>query len=324
MPESHDIPRRDACEIEMIELAAWLRAALAEWGRAELVVDAPEFRADRLPGERDATGRRYRNLRMWLDLADGVHAHLQLRPPEARDEHEPWILAFTKRTGELEVHDPNLPAAERYAEGGPFARLYKPDHPGFLLPLLDALGFAAPTSIERVLILGCHDGDELDVLAQHKPQIPASAVTGVDRDHAAVERALSRFPEATFLQADLGEVDQLRRVEGRFDLLLAINVLQSPSLNGPAVLAHFVREHLQPSAGVIVGVPASRFVEGDVTWGARTRNFRETDLSLAVRDLAGHRRYLHQQGFRTRITGRYDLLVTARRSSGTASADSSR
>ncbi|MDZ7708495.1 MAG: hypothetical protein U5J97_11510 [Trueperaceae bacterium] len=93
-------------------------------------------------------------------------------------------------------------------------------------------------------------------------------------------------------------------------------MLQSPDIDGPAVLRTLVRELAAPSGGLVIGLPCSRFRGGEVVWGARTRNFTEVDLSLVVRDLAGHRRYLHQQGYRSRIGGRYDLLLTARRDTG--------
>jgi hypothetical protein len=125
-----------------------------------------------------------------------------------------------------------------------------------------------------------------------------------------LREAAGRFPDARFLRAD---VDALPDDLGRYDQVIAIDVLQGPSVDDRAVLRRLVRSHLRPGGALLLGVPNSRFRGGDVTLGARTRNYAERDLSLVVKDLAAYRRYLHQHGFRTHIGGRYDLLLSATR-----------
>jgi len=296
----------------MHAVVAWLTARLAMHEAVTLTVQDPDTRPEAWPGERNEAGEPYRDWRVWLDLADGVAAHLATPRPDP-DEPHALRLTFRARGGEADLHDPSRPHGERYAASSAFAQLDKTDHPGFLLPLLDAVRFAAPQPPDRVLIVGCFDGDELAALTHPPLAWSPTRMVGVDRDARALQRAMERFPVATFLHADLAQLEDRPLDVGRFDLILAIGVLNSPSLDGARTLAHLVRNHAHASGGVIVGLPASRLLDGAVVWGARTRNYRETDLSLVVRDLAGHRRYLHQHGYRTRITGRYDLLLTGRR-----------
>jgi hypothetical protein len=307
--EDGGAPRREAGTASIVAVARWLRARLAEHGAAELVVPDPDA-ADAWPGEARPDGAPQRGLRDWLDLAEAVGARLRVPRPVPGSDPPRLLARFERLAGEADLHADGGRRPDRYAPAGDFARLRKMALPGFVLPLLDALAFVAPGTPQRVLVAGCHRGDELDALAQAAPPVPPERIVGVDREAEALAEARRRHPRARFLHADLRELPaQL----GRFDLVVAIGVLQSPELDGPALLRTLVRDHAADVGGLVIGLPCSRLVDGQVRWGARTRNFAETDLSRVVRDLAGHRRYLHQHGYRTRIGGRYDLLLSARR-----------
>lgn len=296
-----------------------IRARLEREGRVALLVPDPDAGDGRWRGEPDPEGVPLLGLRDWLDLADALGARLATPRPRPARGSGGLVLTLERLGEEAALHggDPD----ERYGVRGSFARVRKTALPGFRLPLLDALRFASGSPAApalRALVVGCHRGDELEVLAAADPPLPPERVVGVDRNDEALATARARFPVAAFVHADL---EGLARgeplpVEGRFDLVVAVAVLQSPRLDGPAVLRGLVRHHASARGGLIIGLPASRFRDGEVLWGARTRNFTEPDLSLVVRDLAGHRRYLHQHGYRTRIGGRYDLLLAARREAG--------
>lgn len=305
-----DPPRLEVGARPVVAVARWLRDRLRDRGVAELLVPDPDDGADGWPGEPRSDGTARLGLRAWLDLGDAVGARLHAPRPHPGPGPARLRLRFEQLAGEADLHAGGGRPRDRYGAGRDFARLRKMALPGFVLPLLDALAFAAPRASERVLVAGCHRGDELEALAQATPPVPPERVTGVDRQPDALDEARRRHPRARFLDADL---TALPAELGRFDLIVVVGVLQSPELDGPALLRALVRDHATPTGGLVVGLPCSRLVGGEVVWGARTRNFAEIDLSLVVRDLAGHRRYLHQQGYRTRIGGRYDLLLTARR-----------
>lgn len=321
-------PTFDASTMPVEAIAERLRRHLAQEGRADLLIPDPDDGEGLWPGEPRADGAPRRDWRAWLDLADAVGARmLTPRPidgPGPRRLRLPYVLLRS----ESEVHADGGRPDGRYAPERAFARLRKHEHPGFLLPFLDAVAFAAPQAHGRVLVVGCHRGDEVEALTRLRPPVSPTRVTGLDREAAALDEARRRFPAARFVQTDLrdaafpSDVTSGPDRDRRFDLILAIDVLQSPDIDGPAVLRTLVRELAAPSGGLVVGLPCSRFRGGQVVWGARTRNFAEVDLSLVVRDLAGHRRYLHQQGYRSRIGGRYDLLLTARRDAAPRGASS--
>ncbi|MDF1524490.1 MAG: class I SAM-dependent methyltransferase, partial [Trueperaceae bacterium] len=196
----------------------------------------------------------------------------------------------------------------RYTEATGFDAVHKLEDPGFLLPLLEALERVRPPGGGRVLVLGCHRGDEMAALGLLEPAPSGLEVVGVDHAAGPLAEAQARFASARFV---LGDVAALDPALGRFDLVVAVAVLQSRGVDDRALLRHLVQAHVAEAGALLIGVPASRFRAHDVVWGARTRNYREADLSLAVQDLAVYRRYLHQHRFRTHVGGRYDLLLTA-------------
>jgi hypothetical protein len=302
-------PTLDATDAPLSDLTDPVAAALEAHGAVDLIVPDPDAHAGAWPGERRADGAVQRSWRDWCDLADAVRARLGTPTRLVGDGPARCRVRLERLASEASFHDDD-DRATRYRPDGAFARLRKMELPGFLLPLREALRFAAPTPPATVLVLGCHRGDEVEVVRRLHPGARPPDVVGVDANAEALAEARRSHPSATFVRADVRE---LPADLGRFDLIVAIAILQSPELDGPAILRSLVRDHATPAGGLVIGLPASRFRDGEVLWGARTRNFAEADLSLVVRDLAGHRRYLHQHGYRTRIGGRYDLLLAARR-----------
>lgn len=283
------------------EVGALAAGALAADGelRAALVLESP----DPSGALADRGGAMAGGLHGWVDFAAEIGARLATPAPlpdgwlalrfEPRPPEDRWMRAAT---------------AGRYAGEEAFGALHKGEHPGLLLPLLGALADVRPPDGGRVLLLGCHRGDELAAIAALRPAPQRLEVVGIDRSEGALAVARRRYPEGRWLCADVSEPPEGL---GRFDLVVANNLLQSPSVDAPRLLRRLVAEQLAPAGRLLIGLPNGRFAGGEPLWGARTRNRREVDLALVVRDLAGHRRYLHQHGFQTRISGRFELYLSA-------------
>ncbi|MEX2502496.1 MAG: class I SAM-dependent methyltransferase [Trueperaceae bacterium] len=336
----------------LAELIPRLAERLTRRGFAEAIVEDPDRRPDAWAGEPDAHGVPHRDLRAWVDLAELLGARLATPRPGPRPGT--LRLLFTAAGGEASFHAAKRPQAEphaapctapnattttpdgspphagdaRYAADADFARLRKHEHPAFLLPLAEAIAFAAgrdrpepawapwpedgppPAPPARTLLLGCHRADELHALRFAIPDLDLATVTGVDRDRSALADAARHWSHARFVP---GDAAALPAALGRFDLIVTIGLLQSPGLDARAALRAWLRHHATEAGGLVLGLPNGRFVGGRPVRGARTRNARQTDLSLLVRDLAGHRRYLQQHRYRCRIGGRDELLLAARR-----------
>ena len=312
---------------DLFTLAAWLRGHLNSG--APLALDVPDPDAHDAPVAGGWRG--------WVDLAEllgcrleapcplpGGRAGLTLSPlaPEAAWQRggacgaEPVSRASgaqaTSARGAAQLDHPDRDAdRDRYADPEGFARIDKLAHPAFALPLQGALARVRPRDGARVLVLGCHRGDEIAALHRLDPAPRGLEVLGIDRSPVLLAQAAARAlgdPPARYLQADVRALpDDL----GAFDLVIAVALLQSPAIDDRALVRRLVQRHLTPAGALLLGWPNSRFRGRDPVWGARTRNFTDSDLSLVVHDLASHRRYLHQHRFRTHVGGRLDLLLTA-------------
>lgn len=300
----------------LLEILALLDERLAAGATSiSLEVLDPEFGRGRCAGEWvEHDGQRYlhRPFRVWVDLAE--RRGLRLLTPRVRAA--PLIeLTFEPLDRSLELGallraDDAPSRSERYGADSPFARVSKLEDPGFVLDLADALERALLPSGARVLDLGINTGDEFVLLRALAPVLADATLVGVDHSASALAVCRARFPEprVELHHADVATLGSLGL--GRFDLVLSIGTLQSPGIDGSALLRQLVRDHLTPRGAVIFGFPNCRYVDGEVEQGARMRNFRQPELGLLVKDVAFFRRYLQQHGRQVFVTGKHYLLVT--------------
>lgn len=282
----------------LTEILAHVAAARAAGAVIAFWVADPDLGAGRYPGESiEVAGVRHvhRSWRTWAELAERLG--LRLATPHTRD-------------GLVRIALAPLGAIERWASygaGSAFARIDKLEDPGFVIDLGEALARCALAPGARVLSLGVNTGDELALIYAAAPAV--GEVVGIDRDASALAIARDRFPRATLLTADLAQLADLAL--GRFDLAISLNTLQSPGIDDRAVLRRVVQDHLAPTGAVILGVPNSRYLGGELEYGARMRNFRQPELGLLIKDVAFYRKYLQQHARQVFVTGKHHVLVTA-------------
>lgn len=275
-----------------------VRAALTSSGEVCLTVPDPDLGLGLYAGERTAAGI-HRPWQVWTDLADLLGAHLLTPERQAGGQVQLRLRAQTP------APDPD---AAGYGTAGNWTRVDKLEDPVFLFTLVEALRRAAPPVGGRVLALGVNTGRELDALPIALPD-RALEVVGLDLDESALAAARERHPAATFLARDVNTLPASDL--GRFDLVLALSLLQSPGVRPDVLLSALRREHLTPGGSLILGFPNARYRDGRLSYGARTRNFARPDLSLLAADVTHVRRGLHKQGFKVYVTGKYEVLVTA-------------
>ncbi|HET9627485.1 MAG TPA: class I SAM-dependent methyltransferase [Kofleriaceae bacterium] len=251
----------------------------------------------------DHAGARFvhRPFRVWVDLAERLGLRLQTpRPADA-----PGLITLRFEPLEAAPRAPRGAPAERYGHGSAFARIAKLEDPGFVVDLTEAVTRAGLGAAPRVLDLGVNTGDELTVIQR---VAPACDVVGIDHSASALAIARDRFPGFRFIEADLGALATLGL--GVFDLVISLNTLQSPGVDDRAVLRQVVQHHLAPGGAVILGLPNSRYVDGEIVYGARMKNFRQPELGLLVKDVAFYRKYLQQHHRQVFVTGKHYVLVT--------------
>lgn len=311
------MPRQFRAE-PLTEVLAHVEAAVA--GGADVVeldVLDPDRGRGRYAGEPveiDGVTYRHRPLRAWLDLAD----RLGLRLATPRSAAPPCVRLRLERLDPEARWQAEAPAdvRERYGPASAYARIHKLEEPGFVVDLAAAFARVAAGPTARVLALGCNTGDELALLAARTPGLlEDGALVGVDHSEGALAVARARFgPRHRFVTADLADLPALGL--GRFELVLALGLLQSPGVDDRALLRRVVQDHLAPDGAVILGVPNCRYLDGELVHGARMKNFREPELGLVVKDLAFYRKYLQQHDREVFVTGQHYLLLTAVRRRG--------
>jgi len=270
---------------------------LARGEVAEVVVADPDHGAGMYAGETLGDSI-HRPWRVWVELADRLGARLgtpRLADGEVTLRFEPLARDRVPERGE---------GRETYGTASGFARIHKLEDPGFILDLREALDRAELPAAPRVLAVGCNTGDELAIVYAAAGD---ARVIGVDHSESAIAEARTRWPAATFQVADVTQPLGL----GRFELVIAIGMLQSGELDDRALLRRLVQDHLSPAGAVILGVPNCRYVDGEISFGARMRNFSQPELGLVIKDIAFYRKYLQQHHRKVFVTGRNYLFVTA-------------
>jgi len=276
-------------EAPLIDIVRWIETA------PEIVfrVLDPDRARGHYAGE-IVDGCVHRPWRVWIDLAERMG--LRMRTP--RQAEAPLVELRFERLGPR--WQPRGEGSERYGIGSGFERITKLEDPGFVIDLEEALARVALPPGGRVLDLGCNTGDVLAMM-------PAAAqLVGVDHSASAIASARTRVPHAALIEADVTALPPL----GRFDLVVSIGLLQSGALDDRALVRHVVQELLAPAGAVIFGWPNCRYVDGEVEYGARMKNFTEPELGLVIKDIAFYRKYLQQHHRQVFVTGKNYLLVT--------------
>ncbi|WP_221091134.1 class I SAM-dependent methyltransferase [Deinococcus aquaedulcis] len=274
-----------------------VRERLRAGGEVQFTVPDPDLGLGLYAGEATPHGR-HRPWVVWADLADLLGAHLLTPQPAGPGRVRVTLRAWAP------TPDPD---AGGYGPAGTWGRVDKLEDPVFLATFVEALRRVDPPPGGRVLALGVNAGRELDALALAFPGRELDVV-GVDLQADALAAAQARWPQAHFLALD---VNALPANLGRFDLVLALSLLQSPGVVQDVLLARLRREHLTPGGGLILGFPNARYRDGTLSYGARMRNYARPDLSLLAADLTNARRGLQKHGYKVFVTGKYEVLLTA-------------
>ncbi|MGB5963942.1 MAG: methyltransferase domain-containing protein [Sulfurimonadaceae bacterium] len=252
----------------------------------------------------------YRSLRSWLDLAANLQCRM-LTPVSASEQT--IVLRFQK----LETHsfhqDNPEEKSEKYGVDSSFFAINKNEEPAFLAAYRHALDVAKAATRKRVLNLGVNRGDEFALIQEllGEESFEKIEFVGIDHSQSAIEEAQSRFraPNMHFYSHDINTLDELNL--GKFDLILTIGTLQSPGINYKPFLMDLVQNYLSEDGAIILGFPNSRWIDGEMVYGAKMRNYRESDLSLLLSDIDYAKRYLQQKKFTVRISGKEYIFLTA-------------
>jgi SAM-dependent methyltransferase len=201
---------------------------------------------------------------------------------------------------------------EKYGVDSHFSQIHKMEEPAFLYYYNQALQNAKLSQRRSILNLGINTGDEFNVIKSSLDinTYEKMKLVGVDHSKTAIAYAQSSFPEenVTFYAHDINDLGSLNL--GKFDLLLSIGTLQSPSINFKPFFMSLVQNYLAKDAAIILGFPNSRWIGGEMIYGAKAPNYAMSEMSLLFNDVIFCKKYLQQKKYRVTLTGKQYLTAT--------------
>ena len=256
----------------------------------------------------DNISYRYRSYRAWMDLAELLKC--KMLTPYPLNEH--LVKLTFKKLSSKSFHS-DTKAEEKYGIHSHFSQIHKMEEPAFFHYYNQALHNANVKNKKSILNLGINRGDEFQVIKEQldTKKYQNMNFVGIDHSKSAIAYAEKLFPEknVTFYAEDINNLDSLKL--GRFDLLISIGTLQSPSINFKPFFMKLVQEHLAKDASIILGFPNSRWQGGEILYGAKAPNYAMPEMSLVLNDIIFCKKYLQQKQYRVTVTGKYYLFLTA-------------
>ncbi len=253
----------------------------------------------------------YRGYKSWMDLAELLMCKM-LTPK--RSTYPLVKLHFKRLETQSSFHTaPSSSKEEKYGVGSHFSKIHKMEEPAFLYYYTQALQNAKLSQRSSILNLGINTGDEFEVIKKSldRGSYEKMKLVGVDHSKSAIDYAKSCFPEenVTLYAHDINMLERLKL--GKFDMLISIGTLQSPGINFKPFFMSLVQNYLEKDAALILGFPNSRWIGGEMIYGAKAPNYAMSEMSLLFNDVIFCKKYLQQHKYRVTLTGKQYIFLTA-------------
>lgn len=253
----------------------------------------------------------HRGYKTWTDLAELLMCKMHT-PKEG--EYPFVILKFEKLEIQSSFHlDTECSKDEKYGIDSHFSQIKKMEEPAFLYYYQQALQNVKLSEKTKILDLGINTGDEFTVIKNSldTQKYESMELLGIDHSKTAIAYARTCFKEENvkLYSHDINKLDTLDL--GKFDLLISIGTLQSPSINFKPFFMSLVQNYLEKDAAIILGFPNSRWAGGEMIYGAKAPNYAMSEMSLLYNDVIFCKKYLQQHKYRVTLTGKQYVFLTA-------------
>lgn len=258
--------------------------------------------------ELNSTKYIYRGYKSWVDLAELLYCKM-LTP--IINHNDTVIIRFEKLSQEDSFHNDIQIKEEKYGSQSIFSHISKNEEPAFLFHYIRALKNVDINRRIRILNLGINSGDEFEVIKQQASNFSNLELVGIDYSASAIALAQEKFKEdnITFITHDINDLKSLNL--GEFDLIISVGTLQSSSIDFKVVFMSLIQNHLKKEGAMILGFPNCRWVDGEMIYGARAKNYSFPEMSLLYKDVYFCKKYLQQKKFRVTLTGKNYIFLTA-------------
>jgi SAM-dependent methyltransferase len=251
----------------------------------------------------------YRGYKEWVDLSYILKC--KMLTPKILNPHA-IIIRYQKLNEDVSFHKSSDTPEFKYGFKSIFSKIYKNETPSFLHYYKQALKNVDIDKRGRVLNLGVNSGDEFEFIQKYSSNFKNLDLIGIDYCDSAIKEAKSRFlacGNVKFYTHDINELNSLDL--GRFDLIITIGTLQSSNLEFNKLLMSIVQNQLKKDGAMILGFPNCRWLDGEMIYGARVKNYSFSEMGLLYKDVIFSKKYLQQKKFRVTITGKDYIFLTA-------------
>ena len=251
----------------------------------------------------------YRGYKAWIDLAHSLNA--KMLTPTIHSKNT-ITMRFELLNGDVSFHKTIVDKEEKYGDQSIFNEIYKNEEPAFINAYIQALKNVNVSKRLRILNLGVNSGDEFEVIKRLTENFDVLELVGIDYCPSAIAQAQKKFhasKNVTFMEYDINKLNALNL--GRFDLIISIGTLQSSNLEFNALLMSIVQNQLKKDGAMILGFPNCRWIDGEMVYGAKVKNYSFSEMGLLYKDAIFCKKYLQQKKFRVTLTGKDYVFLTA-------------
>ena len=297
----------------MFEIISYLEKELRNNDYVSIEILNPSIKDDIYAGEKliiDNQEFIYRSFKSWSDLAEILFCKLLI---VGLQENKVQIKFQKLNKTESFHNDVNDEKNEKYGEDSTFFRINKNDEPSFLYAYMNALINVKIEEKKEILNLGINKADEFEVIKNllDEETLNQMNLVGIDYSSSAIEFSKKRFPSEnfTFFNHDINKLEQLNLKKA--DLIISIGTLQSSGLNFKLLFMDLIQNYLQDKGSIILGFPNCRWINGEMSYGAKAANYSYSEQSVLYKDVYFCKKYLQQKKYRVTLTGKNYLFLTA-------------
>jgi SAM-dependent methyltransferase len=251
----------------------------------------------------------YRGYKAWVDLAQTLGC--RMLTPTCQNPNFVTIR-FEKLNSEDSFHKSADVQNEKYGTASSFSNIHKNEEPSFLVHYLKALKNVDINRRLRVLNLGINSGDEFEIIQKYATNFESMELVGIDYCDSAIKEAKNKFSACnniSLLNHDINDLESLNLE--KFDLIISIGTLQSSNLDFNPLFMSLVQNYLKKDGAMILGFPNCRWIDGEMIYGAKAKNYPYSEMSLLYKDAIFCKKYLQQKKFRVTLTGKDYIFLTA-------------
>lgn len=251
----------------------------------------------------------YYGYKSWVDLAQILKC--KMLTPRVISKNT-VAISFKKLDSDVSFHKSTEDKEKKYGKGSIFSKIYKNQEPSFIYYYTQSLKNVNIDEKIRILNLGINNGDEFEAIINYSQNFHNLELIGIDYCESAIQEAKEKFKNYSNINFYTHNINELNSLDlGEFDLIISIGTLQSSNLEFNPLLMSIVQNYLKRDGAMILGFPNCRWIDGEMIYGARVKNYPFSEMGLLYKDVIFAKKYLQQKKFRVTITGKDYIFLTA-------------